>query len=218
MSPRLIDGKETQIHYLIARMYQATDKAIEDALQCFRLYDVELARKVIANDENINRMQHEVEEECFSVIALHQPVASDLRDISSDTHIAIELERIADHAADIASIVMHMSEKADPAYIDSINDLGEKCRTMLARIMSAYTEKDVKLAQEIAAEDELVDSAEKQIIDNAIAQMCGDTEKNRLITHTIWIVHNIERIGDRVTNIAEQIVFMTTGNVVDLNR
>ena len=217
MTPRLIDNKEGRIHEDLAQMYRHTDKAIEDALTAFSSHDLQLAQQVVVNDDVIDNLQHQIEDQCFSVIAMHQPVASDLRDIVSDIHIAIEMERIADHAADIASIVLDMSDSMPAELSGPVNSLGEQCREMLARMMDAYNGEDYQLARQIAAGDEKVDHSEQDIIEQAIGLLGQDSETNRMITQTIWIAHNIERIGDRITNIAEQIVYLATGDIVDLN-
>lgn len=214
----VLNGEETKLHHLLIQMSQATDKAIKEALKCFRVHDVQLAQRIIANDESINAMQHQIEDECFIAIALHQPVAVDLRDLVSDTHVAIELERIADHAADIAKIVVKMESSPNPAFAESIDRLGQRCRSMLARVMSAYGKCDVRLARKVAAEDDEVDRTEQRITEEILTKMNHHTDEATSYTHTLWVAHNVERIGDRVTNIAERIVFLATGENVDLNR
>ena len=217
MTRRLLNRKESKIHDLLMQMSGATHSAIEDSLQCFKTHDREFAQKIIDGDSAINKLQHQIEEECITTIALHQPVASDLRDLVSDTYIAIELERIADHAADIARIVLKMDETSYQLFIDSVCSLGEKAGGMLMRAMQAYDNCSEQQARQIAKEDDEVDKAEQVIIDDILAQMRKGSGDTTSCTQVLWIVHNLERIGDRVTNIAERIVFMSTGEIVDLN-
>ena len=218
MTRRLLNRKQSKIHDLLMLMSNAAYSAIEDSLQCFKNHDRELAQKIIEGDSAINQLQHQIEEECITTIALHQPVASDLRDLVSDTYIAIELERIADHAADIARIVLKMDEAPYQVFLDSINSLGQKTNDMLARAMRSYDEYDEKQAREIAKEDDDVDKAEQMIIDDILEYMRNASGDTTSCTQVLWIAHNLERIGDRVTNIAERIIFMATGEVTDLNQ
>ena len=218
MAPRALNGKESLIHDLLVQMSEATDKAIEDALQCFMQHDVQFAEKIIAGDEAINRLQHQIEEECLTTIARHQPVARDLRDLVADTYIALELERIADHAADIARIVLKMQQQPITRFNESILSLGQQCRSMLANALASYQGHDVQKARELAAKDDEVDYAEQRIIDEILAYLCSHSQESKTCTYTLWVVHNLERIGDRVTNIAERVIFIVTGENVDLNR
>lgn len=218
MTRRLLNRKECNIHDLLVQMSDAAIKAIEDSLQCFRTQDKKLAQNIIAGDSAINNLQHQVEEECITTIALHQPVASDLRDLMSDTYIAIELERIADHAADVARIVQKMSEAPHPEFIDPIDSLGQKTRHMLARAIESYDACNEQQARQIAKEDDEVDKIEQAVIDNILEYMRKGSGDTTSCTQVLWIVHNLERIGDRVTNIAERVVFMATGETVDLNQ
>ncbi|WP_455209496.1 phosphate signaling complex protein PhoU [Kaarinaea lacus] len=218
MTRRSLNRKESKIHDLLVQMSSATHGAIKDSLLCFKSQDQSLARRVIADDNVINSLQHQVEDECVSAIALYQPVASDLRDLISDTFIAIELERIADHAADIARIVTEMVEQPREHFIDSIERLGQKCQSMLERVMEAYDNCDGQLARQIAAEDDEVDVSEQNISEEVLGYMREIADETTSCSQILWVVHNLERIGDRVTNIAERVVFMATGEIVDLNQ
>lgn len=214
----ILERGESRIHDLLAHMSEAVDTAIEQALASFRDHDTERAVQIVASDQRINDLHHQIEDECFTIIALQQPVASDLRDIFSDTLISSELERIADHAADIAKIVLRMDGPANPEHVTAIDALGTNCREMLAQVMAAYVNYDENMAREVAARDEEIDMAEAMLTDKLLAHMCDNVQRVRRCTHTLWVAHNLERIGDRVTNIAERIVFITSGKVTDLNR
>jgi len=218
MAPRRgLSEEEEHIHQLLEQMGSATDRAIQDALSCFHSQDTILAREIISRDAKINALQHQVEEACLATIARQQPVARDLRDLLANTFIASDLERIADHAADIAGIVLLM--KAAPAgdCAEAMITLGNKCRDMLKRIMLAHSECNEQLARQVAAEDDEVDAEEQRIISGVLEHMAQAAD-HLAGTHVLWAVHNVERIGDHITNIAERIVFMETGVNPDLNR
>jgi len=215
---RVLTGDEARARDRIAGLAETTDRAIEQALGCFRDHDAVLAQQVVDGDAHINALQRKIEQGCFTAIALQQPVARDLRDLIADMNIASELERIADHAAAVAKIVLHMDAAAPTVFTGTIERLGEECRRMLATVMQAYQERDEACARAAAADDDGVDRLEQQIGADILAYLAENPDQIRSCTHSLWVVHNIERIGDRVTNIAERVVFMATGEYVDLNR
>ncbi len=215
---RVLTSEETEARNRIVSMSEVVDLALEQALRSFRDHDVALARQVIAQDTAVNSLQRKIEEGCFAAIALQQPVASDLRDLVSDMNIAGELERIADHAADIAKIVVQMDARPLSAFVESIDRLGQECRHMLAQVLSAYQERDERRARAVTAEDHGVDRLERQITADLLTHVGDNPDQIKSCTHSLWVAHNIERIGDRVTNIAERVVFMVNGQYVDLNR
>jgi phosphate transport system protein len=215
---RGLSRDEIEARDRIMRMSEAVERAIGQAMRCFREHDLEGAREVVAGDTVINELQRSIEQGCFAAIALQQPVASDLRDLVSDMHIAAELERIADHAADIAKIVLQMQTPPLPVFVEALERLGHECGTMLGQVMVACRDRDAAAARAVAAEDEGVDRFEKQITADLLGHLGEHADQIRSCTYALWVAHNIERIGDRVTNIAERVVFMATGEYVDLNR
>lgn len=217
MTRRVLNRKESKIHDLLLEMNDATSSAIDSAIRCFESHNQTLAQNIVANDEAINKLQHKVEDECISAIALYQPVASDLRDLISDTFIAIELERIADHAADIARIVLKMQVPPQPGFVEAIMRLGEQCRSMVERAMAAYATCNEQQAREIAAEDDAVDAAEQRFTGDVLDYMRENAQETTACSYILWVAHNLERIADRATNIAERVIFMTSGQIVDLN-
>ena len=214
---RGLSEEENHIHALLLQMGETTDQAIADALNCLPDHNVKLAQDIINRDTRINALQHQIEEQCLVAIARQQPVAHDLRDLVSSSFIASDLERIADHAADIASIVLQMSAAPQSNFSQALVELGNRCRNMLQKIMTAHSECNAQLAREVAAEDDEVDLGEKNIIADVLDHMKNSSD-HLGSTHMLWIVHNIERIGDHITNIAERIVFRETGVNLDLNR
>ena len=215
---RVLDGDESAIHALLTDMSARTCDMIATAIRCVAEHDKQLALQVIDADSEINSLQSRVEEQCIITIARHQPVASDLRYIVSDSHISVELERIADHAVDIVKVMTSMESKPDDEHIKILVSMGESCNSMLSRMMTAYAETNAELACEIAAEDKQIDALEQQILTSALARMCDDSHSSELLTRLLWIAHHIERIGDRITNIAERVVYIASGNKLDLNQ
>lgn len=198
-------------------MYRLVSLALDSSLQSLKAYDTATAAQVITEDELINQLQHKIESNCIRTIALQQPVASDLRKLMSDIFISMELERIADHAAAIAGIVLKFDAAPVTRYIQPVLEMGDKCKTMLNTVMQAYDETDESLARNAAALDDEIDSAEQEFDDFMLREISGEADHNIECTYLLWIAHNLERIGDRATNIAERVAYITSSETLELN-
>lgn len=219
MSPKRygLDRGEEQTQRDLIGMYHLVEGAIAAAVDCLRRHDVELAREIVAGDAAINAFQHSIEQECIMAIATQQPVARDLRMLIADTHIAAELERIGDYATDIARTVMKSRLGPPSLGLERIDQMAELGRGMLERVMEAYEKQDTGLACAVAAEDEEVDRLEELFVDEVLGKICSAPGMKTQGTHLLWVGHNLERIADRATNIAERVVFMLTGERLELN-
>ena len=179
--------------------------------------DIARADKIGSGDEHFNHLYQSIHDECLVLIAREQPVASDLREVISDLQIAIELERIADHIASVARIVQTLSTSAIPPVWDKIINMVRCTSDMLSKMLVAYHDMDVKKAEAIANIDDVIDRMDNQIVTEITDFMKSNTKAIENGIHLIWLVHDLERIADRVTNIGEQIVFNTSGKIVDWN-
>ncbi len=179
--------------------------------------DIERADNITNGDEHFNHLYQSIHDECLIMIARQQPVASDLREVISDLQIAIELERIADHIASVAQIVHTLSVAAIPPVWDEIIHMVRHTSDMMSNMLIAYHEMDVEKAEAIATSDDDIDRMDQQIVTEIIDYMKSNTAAIENGTHLIWLVHDIERIADRVTNIGEQIVFNASGKIADWN-
>jgi phosphate transport system protein len=213
-----LDKDETLVQKKLMRLGEMTVKAISNAFDCVQRLDTDAAAAVVNADANINEQQRIIEEACLVAIATQQPVAGDLRVIVANMHIAEELERIADHAADIARLVVRAGDEKCPLESDNISRMAERCSIMLQQVMEAYANRDDEQAMDIAAQDNVLDKLHEDAVNNLISEMCSDAGLVLCKTSVMWIAHNLERIGDRVTNISERIIFMTSGKNLDLNR
>lgn len=214
----LLDKDETLVQKKLMHMGEMTVKTIKNAVDCMQRWDVDFAKEVVDADANINEQQRVIEEECLVAIATQQPVAGDLRVIVADMHIAEELERIADHAADIAQLIIQAGDEKCTLELDNISRMADKCSSMLQQVMEAYADRDDEQAKVIAAQDNTLDELHEDIVNYLMSEMCSDPGLVLCKTYVMWIAHNLERIGDRVTNISERIVFMMSGENLDLNR
>jgi phosphate transport system protein len=213
-----LDHARGEIRDRIMTMSRDAGVVLRDAAAALDHLDAAKAGAIIEGDLAFNRLNEVIHEECLTLMARQQPVASDLREIVADMQIAAELERIADHAADIARITRQLSPEGIPPVWSEIQSMVARCDEMLARMMVAYRDGDSLTAEVIAATDDDIDRLNSQIVNEAIAFMSANPVAIANGTHLIWMAHNLERIGDRITNIAEQILFAGTGRTADLNR
>ncbi len=176
--------------------------------------DVPLAEEVIANDQQINLLRYQIEEEGLRVLATQQPLASDLRSIIAAIHIAVELERMGDHAAGIARLVRRMESDESIRKFHKLPQMAKRARDMTQRGIDAYTNRDIDKATALIKRDDKLDKHYGRLFGEALDEML-DPEYIRQATFLLWIGHNLERIGDRATNIAERVYFMVTGEFTE---
>lgn len=201
----------------LVRMSEMVSAAIEQSIQALVQQDVTLAQQVIDNDEQVNALRFRLEEQCLTLIATRQPIAGDLRRVIAALHIIDEIERMGDHAAGIAKTVLLMKEEPLVKVLKKIPKMAEVSRQMLADSIQAFLTRDVTWARQIAERDVEMDQLYKEVF-NRLVEVMG--EKKGMVTratYMLWCAHNLERIADRVTNIAERVIFMTTGDLRELN-
>ncbi len=201
----------------LMRMADLVDKAIGSAVQSLIDRDAVLAQKVIDDDEEINKAQREIEERCLVLLATQQPLASDLRVILATSGIAYELERMADHAKGIAELTLRLAPQPHLKPLIDIPRMAEKGRWLLRQQLEAFLAHDEKRARALAREDDFMDALYDQIYRELLFFMMEDPRTITRATYLMWVSHNLERIGDRTTNIGERVVFMVGGEVVELN-
>jgi phosphate transport system protein len=212
-----LDQRFIQIRDDLLRMGQLVDIAIDRGIQALNARDHTLAHHIIADDLVINALRSTIEEECLALIATQQPTASDLRAVVTVMFLTNEMERIADHAAGIAKTVLRMDDQPLLKPLIDIPKMAELARDMLKQSLDAFLARDIQAAHVIAARDDEIDRLYRNIFDELLGIMAKDPTTVSRATYLLWCGHNLERIGDRVTNIAERIVFMATGAREDLN-
>lgn len=198
---------------LVINMSSMVDKAIARSVDALRGQDFAVAEQVIAEDRQINEARWKVEELALLIIATQAPMATDLRLISSVIHIATELERMADHAAGNAKIVLQTADEPLLKPLVDLPRMADYCREMLSDSITALIERDADAALATIEKDDLVDDLYNQVYRELLTYMMADPGTINRATHLLWAAHNIERIGDRVTNICERVVFAVTGSL-----
>ncbi len=201
----------------LLRLGEMVDQAMERALECLRQRDRVLARHIIDHDVEVNALRFQIEEACLALIATQQPAAGDLRAVVAAMNIVVDMERMADHAAGIAKTVLRMGDEPLLKPLIDIPRMTQTAREMLRDSLKAFVDRDAGLAREIARRDTEIDQLYKAVFDELVEIMARDPTTVTRGTYLLWCAHNLERIGDRVTNIAERVVFMTTGNMRELN-
>lgn len=200
----------------IVAMSSMVDKAIARSVDALRRQDVQLAREVAKADGEINRLRWQTEERALRVIATQAPMAGDLRLISGVIHIATELERMGDHAAGNAKIVIETADEPLLKPLVDIPRMAELARAMLSDSITAFIHADAEAARQIVGRDDAVDDLYDQIYRELLTYMMADPSSINRATRLLWAAHNLERIADRVTNICERVVFAVTGALEEL--
>ena len=198
-------------------MVSMVEKAIDQAVVSLSNRDRAASERVIEADDLIDRKRFEIEEMVVQLIALQQPMASDLRIILAVLHVITDLERMADHAEGIAKInLLHGDQPLLKPLID-LPRMAEQSRAMLRRAMDAFLARDAESARLIAQEDDLVDELYDQVYHELVMFMVSDPRTIERATWLLWAAHNLERIADRVTNICERVVYLVTGRMEEIN-
>jgi phosphate transport system protein len=195
----------------IARMGSLVDQAIGRAYNAFHTQDAGLAQQVIEEDQVINDLRYRVEQDVNSCMALQQPMAHDLRMLLSSFIIANELERMGDYAEGIARTVLRYPGEGAANVPSQISDMTEYVRQMLRDTMDAYLNEDAEKAEVTARMDDRIDALYRQMFKNLVEQMGTQQINIEHGTYMLWTGHNLERIGDRVTNLCERVLFIKTG-------
>ena len=197
----------------VAEMGGCAADAVEAALEALCTADADAAAAVIKGDGRINSMQRDIEHRCMTLLLRQQPVAGDLRRISTAMKTVTDIERIGDHAADIAEIIPHLaaSRKAgDPAVSDAIR-MGQKAHKMLLDALDALTGEDEPAAQTVIAADDEVDYDFNAIKRTLAAEIAADPAKVDAALDLLMVIKYLERIGDHAVNLAEWVEFLRTG-------
>ena len=212
------DQRLIEIRDNLLRMAQLLDTAIDQSMLALKNQDLALARQVINDDVAINNLRFTVEEECLTLIATQQPMASDLRVIVAAMNLVNDMERMADHATGIAKTVLRMGNEPLLKPLVDLPRMADSARNMLKRSIDAFLARDAAAARAIADEDDHIDHLYKAVFDELLEIMAREPATIQRGTYLLWCAHNLERIGDRVTNIAERVIFMTEGTMQELNR
>jgi len=217
MGREVFENELNEVRQQLIGLSKEAIEAVRESVKVLGDRDMERGKALIENDEKINYRTYEVEEACLNIIATQQPVAGDLRLLFSVLQISNELERIADYAKGIARINEKIGEEALIKPLVDVPRMAEITTSMLEDAIGAFLEEDEKSAREIPGRDVEVDMLYNQIHRELLTYVMSSPIVMEQAMMLIWVAHNLERVGDRVVNICERVIFTLTGDVVDLD-
>ena len=212
-----LDREERAIKEVLLRMASLIEERIQLTIEALETHDAALALTVIEGDVEINEMQAEALDRIVRTIATQSPVARDLRFLLTLDHIAYELERIGDSAANVAKRVRDVAPYPALADYVGIPEMGRLAARILGDVGRALVDSDAGAARAVASQDDAIDAHYHGAVDELIRQGQADPANVERAARLMIAAHYLERIGDRVTNIAEDVVFLATGEHEDLN-
>lgn len=213
-SRTVLDQELLSLRDNIIRLSSAADESIERAMSALQNRDVALAHQVVVQDEVINQIRFELEEQALRILATQAPAASDLRMVIAVIHLAVELERIGDHAVGIARLVERMEDEDEIDTLHKLPKMAKRAREMVQQGIEAFLQRNQHLALDMIKRDDKIDRQYSKLFRECLEEMKDDNYIRRA-TFILWAGHSLERIGDRATNIAERVIFMCTGEFVE---
>ena len=204
----------TLVQEEIIQLSSMVEKAIYKSVDALKKRDVEASQQVIDEDDLIDLKQQALEERCIELIALESPIAGDLRILISAMMIANELERMGDYAEGIAKISVSMGNLPPLKPLIDIPRMAEKAVVMLRNSTQAFISRDVDLAINVVASDDEVDDLYNQVYRELLTYMLEEPGSIQRATYLLWVSHDLERVADRATNIAERVIYLVTGQMV----
>jgi phosphate transport system protein len=198
----------------IAQMGGLTESQLSSALDAFTRRDSELAQRTVDDDRRVDAFESDIETRAIRVIALRQPVASDLREVMSALKIAADLERIGDLAKNIAkrALVIQGDFNTPQRLFQGLSRMGRLAQTQLKAVLDSFSNRDAQQAMNVWRGDEEIDEMYNSVFRELLTYMMEDPRTISVCTHLMFIAKNIERIGDHATNIAENVRYLVTGD------
>jgi len=193
------------------------EEALVRSVETLKRKDLEGARQLIAADREINRRRYAIESDVLALIAMQQPMARDMRLLAAILEIAGELERMGDYAKGIARINLMIGQEPFIKPLIDLPAMAAKARDMLHRALQAFAQRDVELARAIPRDDDQVDALYDQVYRELVTYILQSPRVTEQANRLMWVAHNLERAADRVTNLCERIVYMVTGELVELS-
>ncbi|MDA1127079.1 MAG: phosphate signaling complex protein PhoU [Chloroflexi bacterium] len=211
------DLRLNQLQLEVQTLAQIVGKSINRAVDALKRRDLVASQEVVNDDDYIDQKRFEIEDRCVDLIATQQPMAGDLRVIIALLHIVVELERMGDYAEGISKISLSMGDAPTLKPLIDIPRMAEKATAMLNDSIDALLHRDIMKANAVCQADDEVDDLYDQVYRELLLFMIQDPETIQRATYLLWVAHDLERIADRATNIAERVIFMVSGKLVEIN-
>ena len=205
------ERKLNQVQDEVVELSSMVEKAIFKAIDALKSRDIELSKQVVEEDDDIDNKQQALEDLCVDLIALEAPMAVDLRVIISAMMVANELERMGDYAEGIAKISIAMGDLPPLKPLIDIPRMADKAVGMLRRSIESYVDRDIEGARQVYKDDDEVDDLYERVYRELLTYMLADPSTIQRATYLLWVSHDLERVADRTTNIAERVMYLVTG-------
>jgi phosphate transport system protein len=217
--PLLVEKKRDALKQGLSVLGERVELTLRRSIEALRAQDLALARQIVAGNAAVNRERRTLEQEALLTLAAYRPAAVDLRMIGASLEMVAEIDRIADYAAGVATILLRAEERPFAAgLVERIAVMGDAAVSMFVDAMDAYGRGgDETLARAAAARDGAVDALQREAIDAIVELIRHNPEEAAAGVALTWIAHNYERVADRATNIAERVVYIATGETPDLD-
>lgn len=203
-----------KLQQTLLTMGSMVEDRVRKACSVIESEDVELSNKIIKSDWEIDEMEIEIEEECLKIMALYQPVAKDLRFLVTVIKINNEMERIGDYAVQIAKRMKRLSKFGSPAFSYNFQEMTDKVMRELRMSIDALVDRDVEIAKQIFSLDQEINDLRSEAYRMIIAEMSSTPDDSTSLLNLYLVVRHLERIADRSTNIAEDVIYLVEGDIV----
>ncbi len=217
MPRKYFDQKLDALNHDMTELGAEVDSVIGRTLEALRTLDRDLAQQVVEGDSRIDQAEHRIEQVCMNLLALQQPIASDLRVIASCLKIITDMERVADQCADICDIILVGELGSNSLGVNHVLQMMESARSMFVRAMEVFNNHSVEQAKKVCSDDDEVDSLFSKIILEVCGAITNNPQSVMREVDLIFITKYIERMADHATNIAEWVIYRETGVHPDLN-
>jgi phosphate transport system protein len=215
--PKAYDKFRQEIEDLKDELHQMAGMAaaaLNQSIKALLTRDSNLARKVIHGDKAINDLEEELDAACVRIVALYQPVATDLRQVMAVDHLIVELERLGDLAVNVAEEVLNLEQLPVTELHRDLSRMTKMVQSMIRDSLRAFITQDAVLAREVCKQDDEVDYLDRALIQELLEYMGRSREAVAIGLSQITVIRNLERAGDHATNIAEQVVYMVEGESI----
>ncbi|WP_163194494.1 phosphate signaling complex protein PhoU [Clostridium thermarum] len=211
------DANLQMLHNEIARMGGIVEKQIHQCIEALVKQDETLADAVIANDDLVDNLQKDIEDKSIKLIAMQQPLATDLRNIFTSIKVATDLERMADHAVDIAKIAKRLKNEVYIKELVDIPRMAEIVQKLIREALNSYVEANLNMAYEACKIDDGIDAIYKEVFTELLAYMTKEAKNINQAAQFLFVCKYLERVADHATNICESTIYLVTGEQKDLN-
>ncbi|MBL9090326.1 MAG: phosphate signaling complex protein PhoU [Planctomycetaceae bacterium] len=208
--PHLLHELKQHLLFLSGQVEDAVAKVV----QAIMTRDSRLAREVIAADTEIDNLEVRIEGECQRILALHQPVAGDLRFVVATLKINNDLERMGDLAKKIGKNVVYLCGVPPTGAQPDFREIAEKARSMVKRSIDAFVNADAELARQVMADDDAVDQLKDELYEELRTAIRSNPDELEALLKLYGVTRNLERLGDMATHVAEEVIFIVEGDIV----